>query len=484
MVNINAFTVSKQSVSRIVKSVLCALLLTSGFAALGQTPASEEVDQRIADLERKMKLLDPSFRTRSEVKLDERLKSLEAKLDELLAARATAPVAPPTAAAAAPPPALTQAPAFAPVPSAASTPLQSVTITGDFQKSADTETRLPVAGYMDFHVNRDSGDSFRPDFHRFVLLFGHSFSDRIKFWSELEFEHSIVEGGEESGEVALEQAYLDFLITPKFNFRAGMLLAPVGIVNERHEPPSFNGVERPFVESIIIPTTWRELGFGLTGDLGKGFRYRTYLTSALDASFFNAEFGIAEGKTGGLDASMRNPAFVGRIEYAGVRRLTLGTSFYSGLSGFNTPGINPRVTIANVDGRYSFRRFDLRGLFAHTWVTRAGDLNRRLQQQIGVNPNVASQMRGYYVEPGFHLLPRRFRKDVIAFARYENYNTQRVMPSGFVPLRQFDRSSWLTGITFKPGPDIAIKFDYAFNRNASAVVKALNGINLGIGWWF
>ena len=74
--------------------------------------------------------------------------------------------------------------------------------------------------------------------------------------------------------------------------------------------------------------------------------------------------------------------------------------------------------------------------------------------------------------------------DVIAFARYENYNTQRVMPSGFVPLRQFDRSSWLTGITFKPVPDVAIKFDYAFNRNDSAVVKALNGINLGIGWWF
>jgi hypothetical protein len=93
-------------------------------------------------------------------------------------------------------------------------------------------------------------------------------------------------------------------------------------------------------------------------------------------------------------------------------------------------------------------------------------------------------MRGFYVEPGYHLLPRRFRKDVIAFARYENYNTQRVMPSGYVPLRQFDRSSWVTGVTFKPVPDVAIKFDYALNRNASAVVRALNGINLGIGWWF
>ena len=212
---------------------------------------------------------------------------------------------------------------------------------------------MPVAGYMDFHFNKDAGEPFRPDFHRFVLLFGHSFSDRIKFWSELEVEHALVEGGEEIGEVALEQAYLDFLIKPAFNLRAGMMLTPVGIINERHEPPSFNGVERPFVETVIIPTTWRELGFGFTGDLGRGFRYRAYLTSSLDASRFDAETGIPEGRTAGFDASFRNPAKVARLEYAGVRRLTLGASVYSGHAGFNTPGVNPRVTIGEFDGRYS-----------------------------------------------------------------------------------------------------------------------------------
>ncbi|MEP7365203.1 MAG: hypothetical protein ABI972_18270 [Acidobacteriota bacterium] len=457
--------------------MLALLLAPAGFAQRTTT----ELEQRVSELEQTVKLL-------------------QSKLDQVLAAGAPVSAGAPVAASAsiAASALLTASAPSMPVPTAAQVPLtpaastgvvsqaplQSVFVSGDFQKSADSETRLPVAGYMDFHVNRDSGDAFRPDFHRFVLLFGHSFSDRIKFWSELEVEHAIVEGGEEGGELALEQAYLDFLITPKFNVRAGMLLAPVGIVNERHEPPAFNGVERPFVESIIIPTTWHELGFGFTGDLGRGFRYRTYLTSALDASRFNAEFGIAEGKTGGFDASMRNPATVGRLEFAGVRRLTIGASLYSGLAGFNTPGTNPRVTIADVDGRYSYRRFDIRGLFANTWVSRAGELNARLQRQIGVNPNVASQMRGYYLEPGYHLLPRRFRKDVIAFARYENYDTQRVMPRGFVPLRQFDRTAWVTGITFKPVPDVAIKFDYAFNRNESAVVRALNGINLGIGWWF
>jgi hypothetical protein len=357
-------------------------------------------------------------------------------------------------------------------------------VTGDYQESPEAETRLPVAGYMDYHLNKSSGLPFQADFHRFVLLFGHSFSDRIKFWSELEVEHALIEGGEESGEVALEQAYLDFLIKPWFNLRAGLLLTPVGIVNERHEPPSFNGVERPFVETLIIPTTWREMGFGVTGDLGRGFRYRTYLTSQLDASLFDAESGITEGRTSGFNSSFRNPAKSLRLEYAGVRRMTLGASIYSGHAGYNTPGLNPRVTIGEFDGRYSFHRFDFRGLFANTWVSKAGELNTLIERDLGFNPNIASEMRGYYLEPGVHVLPRRTRNDLILFARYEKYNTQQRMPAGFVPLPQFDRSSWVTGVTYKPNADVAIKFDYVFNRNASAVVRALNGINLGVGWWF
>lgn len=432
-----------------------------------------DLERRVAELEEKMRLIDPAFGKGSSAQdLLKRLDQLEQKMDTVLGKSTLPPAMAPAVAAAAP----TQPQTSGLVP---------VSVTGDYQTSPNGETRLPVAGYMDFHVNRDSGEPFRPDFHRFVLLFGHSFSDRIKFWSELELEHSLLEPSEGTGgEVALEQAYLDFLIKPYFNLRAGMVLSPVGIVNERHEPPAFNGVERPFVETTIIPTTWRELGVGVTGDLGRGFRYRGYLTSSLDASRFNAEGGISEGRSRGFEASMRNPAKVIRLEYAGVRRLTLGTSLYSGHAGFNTPGVNPRVNLFEFDGRYSYRRVDFRALFANTWVSRAAELNRRLQLETGVNPNVASQMRGYYLEPAFHLLPRRARNDVILFTRYEQYNTQQRMPLGYQPLAQFNRSSWITGITFKPTADVAIKFDYNFNRNQSAIVRALNGINLGIGWWF
>ena len=452
-----------------------------GQTAQSPAPQSSTVsafERRIAELEKKMKELDPGFVPASSTSdLAERVRRLEERMNAEFASRTPAPAA-----------------AASPVVTAAVEPveplaprgsgLQAVSVVGDFQKASDTETRLPIAGYMDFHVNKDRGDSWRPDFHRFVLLFGHSFSNKIKFWSEFELEHSLVEGGEATGEIALEQAYLDFLWKPALSFRAGMLLSPVGIVNERHEPPSFNGVERPFVETVIIPTTWRELGAGLTGDLGRGFRYRAYVTSALNARFFDAEGGITGGKMNGFDASLRNPAKVGRLEYTGVRRMLLGTSYYTGHTGFDLPGINPRVSIYNFDGRYSVNRVDLRGLFAKTWLTRTAELNRFLERRTGVNPNVAQEMLGWYFEPAYHVFRKRPRNDLTLFTRYEKYNTQHKMADGFEVLGEFDRSSWLAGATFKPVPDVAIKFDYVWNRNRSRVVRPVSGINLGIGWWF
>lgn len=444
-----------------------------------------ELEKRISELEQQMRKLDPAFQSAGlNASLAARLEVLERKMTGLIvvpapAATPTAPAAPVAVSAGLASTSVEQ------VPSGVSgSPMGGVRILGDYQKADSTETKLPVSGYMDFHFNKNRTLPGEFDFHRFVLLFGHSFSDRVKFWSELEVEHSIVEGGEEKGELALEQAYVDFLIKPYFNLRGGMLLSPVGIVNERHEPPSFNGVERPFVETTIIPTTWREMGFGVTGDFGRGFRYRAYMVSSLDASFFDAEGGISNGKTNGFQASFRNPAKVGRLEYTGIRRLMLGTSFYSGHSGFNLTTVNPRVNIYNFDGRFSRGRVDLRGLFAKTWISQAGRLNVALEQVSGANPNIASQMLGAYIEPAVHLLPKRRGQDVILFGRYEKYNTQHRMPEGFTALPQFDRSSWVLGATYKPVADVAIKFDYNINRSASTVSRPLDSINLGIGWWF
>ena len=144
----------------------------------------------------------------------------------------------------------------------------------DSKDGDDHQPQTRLSGYMDFHYNKPERADGRLDFHRFVLLVTHEFSPRIRFVGELELEHAFVEGLEEGGELELEQAYVDFLLSRGFNVRAGMLLMPIGILNERHEPPVYYGVERTFVDTVIVPTTWFEVGAGIHGEVGHGWRYR------------------------------------------------------------------------------------------------------------------------------------------------------------------------------------------------------------------
>jgi hypothetical protein len=342
----------------------------------------------------------------------------------------------------------------------------------------------PISGYMELHFNDVEASDPVVDFHRFVLIFSHSFSPRIRFMGELEVEHAVVEGLEEKGELELEQAYLDFLVTRAFNIRAGMLLMPVGLINERHEPPVFQGVERPFVDTFIIPTTWFEVGAGVHGEVGRGFRYRAYLTAPLNAFEFSADEGIRNGRQQGSEARARNPAVTGRAEFVGVTGLTIAASVWSGISGTQFPPLDVRVNVAEGDARYHRDRLELRGEFAQVFIGNAANLNQAIELQTGVSPNVAESLRGFYGEASYRVWASGPARDAVAFVRYENFDTQYRMPAGFVPLKQFDRDACIVGATYYPDPDVAVKVDYVWQRNQSAIVRAPNSFNIGLGWWF
>jgi hypothetical protein len=342
----------------------------------------------------------------------------------------------------------------------------------------------PISGYMDFHFNKSEGEDGSLDFHRFVLIFNHSFSPRIRFVAELELEHAFVEGLEKSGEVELEQAYVDFLIARGFNLRAGNLLVPMGIINERHEPPVYYGVERPFVDTVIIPTTWFDAGAGMHGEIGNGFRYRAYAMAPLNALEFSADQGLRDAQQKGAEANTRSIAFAGRTEYVGVPHLTLGASLWRGETGFAIRRFDVPVRVTEVDARYKAGRLETRGQLAHVSIGNAGELNDAIQRITGVPPNVASGMRGVYGEAAYRVWADGVAKDLVAFFRYENFDTQQRMPAGFLPLKQFDRDAFVFGATYFPDPDVAVKADFVHQRNQSGVVKSPNSFNVGLGWWF
>ena len=345
-----------------------------------------------------------------------------------------------------------------------------------------------LSGYMEVHLNKVQNLPSEADLHRFVLMVGHSFSERIKFWSEVEIEHAFVEveGGEETGEVAIEQAYLDLMVNRRFNLRAGMVLVPVGIINERHEPPTFHGVERTFVDTVIVPTTWRDTGVGAFGDLGRGFSYRAYAVPGLDAAGFSAEEGIAGGRQQGGRADVSDPAFTGRLEFRRAG-LTAGASLWRGGAGFGLIRLDietPAATVSSLDARYRRGRHELRGQWSMVNISGAADLNRALQIHTGLSPNIASRLLGAYAEAATRVTPDSWSDEVVVFGRYEKFDTQNKMPAGYQPLQQFQRSAWVAGATYYPDPDVAFKIDFIQEHNKSSVVNAPWRMNVGVGWWF
>ena len=118
------------------------------------------------------------------------------------------------------------------------------------------------------------------------------------------------------------------------------------------------------------------------------------------------------------------------------------------------------------------------------FIDGAGDLNDTVTRTIGVSPNIASQLRGFYFEGGYRVQPSSWTHDLGVFARYENFDTQFRMPAGYQPLGEFDRAAWVAGVNYYPDPDVAVKFDYVWLKNRSGIIRAPNSFNLGLGWWF
>jgi hypothetical protein len=204
----------------------------------------------------------------------------------------------------------------------------------------------------------------------------------------------------------------------------------------------------------------------------------------LNALEFTADEGIREGRQRGVEANVRSAALAARVEYVGVPDLTLGASFWSGNSSFAAPRLDTNVRIGEADARYQRGALELRGQFAQVAISDAARLNDAIERLVGVSPNVASALRGFYGEASYRVWNEGSPRDLVAFLRYENFDTQFRMPAGFVPLKEFDRDAWVVGLTYFPDPDVAVKLDYIVQRNSGDLFRGPKSVNAGLGWWF
>ncbi len=322
------------------------------------------------------------------------------------------------------------------------------------------------AGRREDHA--PSGRTDRIDALRAIVYVGYRFSDRFLFNSEIEFEHGSTEEG---GSVSLEFGYLDFRISPRFGIRAGLLLAPMGFINELHEPPAFLGARRPETERHVIPSTWRENGIGIFGEEGP-LAYRAYLVNGFEGSGFTAG-SIRGGRQNGSEAKARHFGAVGRLEYRALPGLILAGSAYLGNSG-QSDTIMARTIIWEGHAEYRAGGLEVRGLVAGAAIRDVAALNA--EAGLAGASSIGERLGGWYLQAGYDVLrSRRTAHQLIPFVRYEWVNTQDRVPSGFASDPANARAITTVGFAWKPLPNIALKTDYqVFTNEARTGVSQLN----------
>jgi hypothetical protein len=337
---------------------------------------------------------------------------------------------------------------------------------------------LSIGGYGEMNVRvpvgSDQGDAKNvADFERFVLYAGYKFTDRLLINAELEFEHSGTGGG---GSVSLEFATLEFLLRQEANIRAGLVLAPMGFINEIHEPPFRYGNRRPESERRIIPSTWREIGAGFYGQIGDYVQYRMYGMNSFDGTGFD-DSGLRGGRQKGSRVKAEDWAFTGRLDVTPLDGLLVGGSLFIGNTGqdqlltSDATGLSLQVpdaltTLYEFHLQYKRRGATFRGLFTQAFVRDAGELSEVLlaSGEIGGrNRSVAKSMLGGYAEFAYDILPLILPETTMSlepFYRYEYIDTQRDVASGFIRNRNRQENIHVVGLQYKPHPSVVVKTDY------------------------
>ncbi len=316
------------------------------------------------------------------------------------------------------------------------------------------------------------------DYLRAILYAGYRFSDKFLFNSEIEVEHA--------KEVFVEFAYVDYQATGNFGLRGGMLLVPMGLVNEFHEPTVFMGAERPVTENRIIPSTWRENGGGFYGAFDR-VSFRAYVLNGFNGSSFSSG-GLRGGRQKGGKAKSTSMAFTGRLDVTPTPGVFFGASFYTGDSGQGEIVVDGAeygigTTIFDLHGQAQVRGLDLRGLFARASLSDAARLNQALGKT--GSSGVGEGMQGAYIQFGYDLLSQVAGAGDVGltpYVRYEQVDTQHRMPAGFERSLSTD-STWFTfGIELKPDPGIVLKVDHAWVSNDAD--SGVNQFNVNLGYAF
>jgi hypothetical protein len=339
-----------------------------------------------------------------------------------------------------------------------------------------------LGGYIDleyFNVEDSNGDTF--DQHRLVPFIYADVSEHIKVAMEIEIEHG------NGTELGVEFAHVDYWIDPLINFRAGIILDPLGHFNLVHDAPFQDLTTRPLVDEVIIPSVLREPGIGFFGSTESGsweFEYEVYVVngfkglSKANATVVNRTAGLRNARphsTALGSAAYRDfnddKAVVARVAVSPLLGAELGGSVHTGKydeSGDNTLSIWALDWTANLGGL--LRPF---GVTADFWTSfevvgefALADIKRDAAARLA---GVPDDFHGWYLEPRFHFMPGFLRK-LIPGASDEStftltYRYDDVDLDGFVKVQH------TVGLNFRPREDTVFKVEFQWREEEDGLAE-------------
>ena len=355
--------------------------------------------------------------------------------------------------------------------------------------------QFSIGSYGEAHYNQKIDDGTfqngKVDLHRVILFMGYKFNKNLQFFAEIEFEHV--------AEVYVEQAFINYSVNSAFNVKAGVILIPIGYVNEFHEPTLFNGVERPNVAKYVIPTTWREMGVGFHGLVKQmNIKYQAYMVNGFKSydgsSKLSGSSGLRSARQKAANAIFRTPSFTGKVSFYGLNGLRLGLSGYYGNTEttlYNGLERNDQLAVGTADStivgvgmvamnaHYRIANFQLTAVGSYTKLSNTGAFNSYTSSDVG------KEIFGYYAEVAYRQKIKSGQSfpQLIPFVRYENYDTHYAVEGGTMRNASYHREELTAGVGFQITPGTIIKADYQWVKN-EANPKPYSVLNIGFGYWF
>lgn len=385
------------------------------------------------------------------------------------------------------------------------TPAQQQILTNeDSLNNGLSKAKTVISGYGSAFYERDFyNKTATAGLDRAVLFIGHQFNRKIAFFSEMEVENAVASSGAK-GEIAMEQAFIKFNLNPRQYIVAGLFLPRIGILNENHLPVNFNGVQRPLVETIVIPATWREVGIGFYGSSHNlPLNYSAGIMNGLDAHRFTHGTGIVDGRAEGSLANAENLALTASLQYNAGKFKLQASGYMSGTVGlrrrqadslglssgtFGTP-----LFLGEANVQWASDGFTAKALGVYVHYPQANKVN------VAFASNIAQSFYGAYGEFGYDWLNQRKKKgQFISFARYEIIDMNAVIPENGLTDGTIKQNNLICGFSYLPIPNVVIKADVRLlstgaqnplllinpSPNALPYQSSNTFLNFGIGYSF